>query len=351
MNAHVGSRSWLARCLIGGLLAFACVGGSVCVASAKTIAPFNLTSDSRRLRAVSRKVLNDVRLRDTGTVMQSFAFNKAGTYMYVAQLRQQSSTVSYSTHSLRGDMTLSRIRMSDGVRVGAMRLKGFGHGMSIGVETSGTSDYVWTEASSSPSPQKLDAFEGRGTRIGVFRWKDGATIDGTAARLYDPPADAHTAQPECTPSIDQRGGRISINYRNVDDRLAVATYELAAYKLMEGRLAPINTIVLRPLGRDPERSLDASENPAAVIQGFVSRGDYLYTYWGNQTLPNTRIVSYQWSTNTTVQVAGSGIYSTYDHREPEGIAVRIENGVPKLCLGFGSRVGSIRRASFAYKTE
>ena len=83
--------------------------------------------------APSVAVFTGLTLRDP-SVMQSFAYDPARRVWVFAQL-------TWGRPASAGDLTLTRVSAS-GARLGWMHLRGFGHGLSIGVDGSGG---IWTE--------------------------------------------------------------------------------------------------------------------------------------------------------------------------------------------------------------
>ncbi|GAB3963550.1 hypothetical protein GCM10029978_021770 [Actinoallomurus acanthiterrae] len=142
---------------------------------------------------------------------QSFAFDNAHRRIYVAQ-RGSGATSG-------GNLYLNQLDWS-GKRLGYMTLKGFGHGVSIGLEVNGSTPYLWTEVD-------VDPKTGRGRHIARFKYVAGRTLTSTSSALRRfapvPGAKAETV------SIDQTYKRIILRYFNATGT-HYATYDLTAFQ-------------------------------------------------------------------------------------------------------------------------
>lgn len=111
------------------------------------------------------EMFRDVSL-GSATVMQSFGFDSVNNAIYTVQ-------ITYGSPSSSGDLTVTKLSMT-GTILGQMALKGFGHGVSIGVEPSGTSAYLWTETDG-----VVDGADNWGSRICRFPFANGTTMYNT----------------------------------------------------------------------------------------------------------------------------------------------------------------------------
>lgn len=267
----------------------------------------------------------------TGTrVPQSFAFDNVHQRIYVPQLLPDADST--------GDLYLNQLDWSGKV-LGHMTLKGFGHGVSIGLELDGSTPYLWTEVDD-------DTSNGRGRHIARFTYTAGATLTNTSSALekFDliPGASVETV------SVDQTYKRLILRYFK-SGQAYYATYDLAAFE-------STNTLT-KVYGDVTEPSWMSTPD----FQGYVSYGDYLYLYQGTaygtgnprSGRGNASITSLDLSTGAVVdkQVRTEAGYSLH-YREPEGLAIQIVSGTPRLCLGFASTssdTSTTRLFTFYYK--
>jgi hypothetical protein len=251
----------------------------------------------------------------TGTrVQQSYAFDNVHQRIYVVQLLPGADST--------GDLYLSQLDWT-GKLLGHMTLKGFGHGVSIGLELYGSTPYLWTEVDDDPA-------NGRGRHIARFAYTAGVTRTNTSTALqkFDlvPGAGIETV------SIDQTYKRIILRYF-LSGHAHYAMYDLTTFE---------NTHVFTKVHPDVA---EPSWMGSPDFQGYTSYGDYLYMMQGTaygtgnprSGNGNTSITSVDLSTGQVVQrqVRSQAGYSLY-YREPEGMAIQIVGGAPRLCLGFAS---------------
>ncbi|WP_329370453.1 phage baseplate protein [Streptomyces sp. NBC_01483] len=99
--------------------------------------------------------------------MQSFAFDSVNSHIYFAQHRIGDS----AGHN--GDVWISKTDFSGNV-LDIMALRGFGHGSSMGVEStgSGSAPYLWIEGGDSDD-------NGAGEKLSRFRFTAGLTLEYT----------------------------------------------------------------------------------------------------------------------------------------------------------------------------
>ena len=147
--------------------------------------------------APSVAVFANLALQDP-SVMQSFAYDPAHRVWVFAQL-------TWGKPASAGDLTLTRVSAS-GARLGWMHLRGFGHGLSIGIDASGG---IWTETHATAEPARGWALAGAyGNQIARFAWRNGATLTPAMVERFGPNANA----PEQTPSVDTADGLIAVQY-------------------------------------------------------------------------------------------------------------------------------------------
>lgn len=263
-------------------------------------------------------------LQERRHILQSFAFDDVNGYLYVVQVEGSDAAGTFAEHGGRGDLVLTKLT-SDGKRiVGHMNLRGFGHGVSIGVEPDGAAVYLWTEVDATWNPEG----QARGHRLGRFKFVDGETLaaHSTVIEKFTPVPGAAV----CTPSVDLLHGRIAMRYVNTEGKWHVALYDLAEFKT--GSFKPIADL---PLPFD-----------FGTVQGWTTYGSWLYVYSGNAYSDdnppdgNAMLFAVDWNTGKIVQRSRTTAYSELNYREPEGLAVQNAKGGPRLCFGFGASVSA-----------
>ncbi|MGC4081692.1 MAG: hypothetical protein QM736_06205 [Vicinamibacterales bacterium] len=296
-------------------------GALVAAVSAK---PAPLPATGRfDLREEPRTVFRGQWLHDRRHVPQSFAFDDVNGFLYVLQVEGTNAAGTFAEHSQRGDLTLTKLTRDGRAIAGHMTLRGFGHGVALGVEPLGAEAFLWTEVDSQPN----DAGVGRGTRIGRFRFKSGATLDTASPQLekFDLIAGART----CTPSLDLAHGRLALRHVR-DGEMRVTLYDLAAVKA--GRAQPLRDISLA--------------FPFGTAQGWCTFGSCVYVLAGQAYGPanpppgNATVWCLDWNTGAVVDHQPVHALPDLVYREPEGLAVSVSDGAPRLCVGFGASVSA-----------
>ncbi|MFI8962877.1 hypothetical protein ACIGO8_12220 [Streptomyces sp. NPDC053493] len=282
-----------------------------------------------------------------GTVMQSFAVEPASGDVFVLQvmdggirLADEPAALDYPTRKTRGDLCLTRLGTT-GTITGHMYLRGFGHGVSLGVENRAGQIWLWTEAESTPNSKN----EGYGTAVVSFRYADGDVVDSGTAR-HTP---AYTPDPAArflTPAVDHSANELILRY-TLDGGTHWARYDLA--KAAAGVWEQIQRIT-------PAIPADGTD-----FQGYASHAGVLYTLKGQslETAPlpgNTWLTAFDWATGAQLDhqhvTAAPGLV----WREPEGMAVSVRDGVPHLHFGFacenpGPRTCTVLSLSAAPETD
>lgn len=278
------------------------------------------------------------RLYEERHVLQSFTFDDAAGHLYALQVEGANVAGTFAEHSARGDLVLTQLTLDGETIAGHMVLRGFGHGVAMGIERADGAIYVWTEVDAEPTPRN----SARGTKLGRFRFVDGVTLEtsSSAIQKFAPITGARV----CTPSIDPTTGRIAMRYVSVDGGWRVALFDLKALK--SGHAKPLADIPL----------------PFAfgTVQGWCSFGSYLYVYAGeaysdiNPPPGNARLWCVDWNTGAVIETQRTHALDNLTYREPEGLAVQIIDGAPRLCFGFGAAVAvddARRRVSIAYDAD
>ncbi|MFF7972830.1 Teichoic acid biosynthesis protein C (Precursor) [Streptomyces sp. NPDC007905] len=260
------------------------------------------------------------------TVLQSFAFDEVRHHLYVLQVTRGGLE--------DGDLCLNRLDHGGG-RLGHMYLKGFGHGVSMGVQNDpdGTV-WIWTEA---------DALHGYGKGVTRFRFANGATRTTKDVEVRYPIEGSRNNQPTlCTATR-----RMAIRYR---------LKNVPRYRVWD-----LNAFIARdyasPLADFPQTG--AHPDPAVPFQGYALHGDHLYqlagTAYNARTNPaahhgNTYLSCLDIRTGELLASHRTGAAHTLDYREPEGLAVRHAGG-PRLYIGFASGEPGARKFSLYYKPQ
>ncbi|MER7726524.1 teichoic acid biosynthesis protein C [Streptomyces sp. NPDC096323] len=383
---HPSRRSLLAWSGAGALTAAGVTIGTGTASAATHPTPGSallVPSPRLDLNSASENWIREKPTRDT-TIIQSFGYDNANGHIYLAQVTQgglklagESAPVSGVDRSRRGDLTITKWDMS-GNTLGYMYLRGFGHGMSIGVEPVGGKAYLWTEADGQEvadpvHPDDPTRTTSRGRRLARFPFVNGQVLDSGSSGLtmYEPVPGATTY----TASVDPVYGRLAIRFRDTDGVMIFQVHDLDLARL---------GIWSQPLASVRELNITTVEGwPLTTygrpfLQGYAVVGQYLYMLHGNSYgsvqnidgqdlvisepgVGNTFITSVNLTTGAydpapptpfkvTVNPAHTAAAYTLDYREPEGLGVYIPDpakpGVFRIGMGFasgeaGSRVASI----------
>jgi hypothetical protein len=259
-----------------------------------------------------------------GTVLQSFAFDEVHKHLYVLQVRRGGIGA--------GNLCLNKLDY-DGTLLGSMKLQGFGHGVSIGVQNAADGKvWIWTEA---------DAKGGYGQGVTRFQFADGATRTGEDVKIRKPiPASINNQ-----PSVCMASERIAVRYR-VKGKPRYRIWDLDAFVARDYD-NPVADIA-QP---------DAHPDPKIPFQGYALYGDHIYqlagTAYDAETNPpakfgNTYLSSIDITTGKLVQRLRTEAGRSLTYREPEGVAVRCKGGVG-VFLGFASGDAAERRFSLYCK--
>ncbi|GAA0970493.1 hypothetical protein [Actinocorallia libanotica] len=262
-------------------------------------------------------------LRSGSWIMQSFAWDNTRQEIYFVQVKAGSTT---------GDLIVTRTTAT-GRHLGWMVLRGFGHGVAIGVEPYKGAVYLWTESKANPK-------SGFGTRIARFKFANGKTIKPASAGVQDRTPKLPNLKKNPQPAIDPLYDRLFVRFRDGSSRPRVAVFSLADARA--GRLGPANVLAERALPDHPA----ASPN-----QGFTGLGQYAYLLSGAQSKDDTLLHWVDLRSDRRGRFhtrAGKSLLT--DKREPEGIAIQLASGRPRLVFGFSSGSSPHRRTSLFYKS-
>ncbi|MPY52652.1 phage baseplate protein [Streptomyces acidicola] len=266
-----------------------------------------------------------------GTVMQSFAFDRTNQRLFTAQLREGSPGTS-------GDLCVTELAWSTWTAIGHMYLTGFGHAVSIGAQSVGTSTYLWTDVDADAA--------GYGRRPARFKYSDGTTLTASspAVTTYTPKpsADRHTC------ATDPTHHRMIVRYLPAGSGIhRFAPYDLTAATNGDFGQPPADF-------RQPDRITYLDPDDTTVrnsFQGYTAYGQYLYCLTGHSDTDDATLWSVDMNTGAVMEEFLTGAGSTLTFREPEGMAVHTTaGGEPRLFFGFasGSTPGE-RLANVFYK--
>ncbi|MFD7321753.1 hypothetical protein ACFV9D_11830 [Streptomyces sp. NPDC059875] len=258
------------------------------------------------------------------TVMQSFAIDPVSGDIFVLQIMQggiqlagESTAPDWAQRTAQGDLCVTRLTEA-GAITGYMYLRGFGHGVNLGVENRAGVVRLWTETASLPNSKN----EGYGSAVTNFEFRSGTVLDHGSS-LHAPQYSPDPAARFITPTIDHSAGEVVLRF-SLGGAMHWERYELA--KAAAGVWEPLQRLT--------------PALPAGVFQGYASHSGVLYTYQGEylsatNPLPgNTYITAIEWATGTVLDrqhiTAGPGL----EYREPEGMTVSVRSGVPHLHFGF-----------------
>ncbi|MGW2489327.1 phage baseplate protein [Streptomyces sp. NPDC001606] len=318
--------------------------------------PGSVTASKRfDLTDPSDMLLREVQL--TGTrVLQSFAFDNTRGHLFIVQLVDggiplpgETQTYSGADREANGDLVLTRLDLSGNI-LGSMYLRGFGHGVQIGVESTASGSYLWTETHSVRSANTDGTYTGWGDRLARFKFANGTLLTADSPALTPYTLESGVDRTTCT--IDPVNNRLAVRCR-VNGAFRFRLYDLAAFK-SGGR----TTLA------DVAQPADLQPGYTDVFQGFASYGSYLYllagsAYGSNGSVSpdgNTFITTVDWNTGSIVEQKLTKAAYSLLYREPEGMAIQIPDpanpSAVRLCSGFASYTSDTdqsKRASIYYK--
>ncbi|MFF5784544.1 hypothetical protein ACFY8P_06205 [Streptomyces sp. NPDC012693] len=281
------------------------------------------------------------------TVMQSIGVDPVSGDVYTLQIMEgglrlpdESASLDWLTRKKQGDLCLTRLNPAGAV-TGHMYLRGFGHGVNLGVENRGGAVHLWTETASLPNRSS----EGYGSAVTSFAFASGTVLDFGSSR-HTPPYTPDPAARFVTPTIDRGANELVLRF-TLDGATHWERYDLA--RATAGDWVPLQRIT-------PQIPSDGED-----FQGYASHDGVLYTLKGQPLvkapLPgNTYLSVFDWATGALIAhqhiTAGPGL----EYREPEGLTVVVRDGTPHLLFGFacedtGPRTCTIMSLSGAPETD
>jgi hypothetical protein len=282
--------------------------------------------------APAAPVLTGLKLHDP-SVMQSFAYDPVNRVWIFAQVTRGLG-LNAAQHAALGDMTLTRVSAS-GVVLGYKLLRNAGHGVSIGVELVGTTEYIWTEFG------MLKPSTGYGAHIARFKWANNVGTEqldlATSPLVIRYGVNAGMTQQ--APSINNNDGLIGIHYQDPKLGSRWAVYNLAAFK--QRNYISLFRTTIEPL--------------PGIEQGWAFNGDSIAVLTGhaydsttNPPPGDTMLSTYRTrSTNDLLTSLADNTAATLDYREPEGMT-RISD--TNICTGFASGPAGARLANVYCQT-
>ncbi|MGW5664585.1 phage baseplate protein [Streptomyces sp. NPDC003758] len=266
------------------------------------------------------------------TVMQSFGIDPVSGDIFVLQVMEggltlsgESGPVSGADRLANGDMCVTRLNRS-GAIVGYMYLRGFGHGVNLGVENRSGVIRLWTETASVANSSN----EGFGTAITNFEFQTGTVLD-YGSSLHTTPYTPVTGARGVTPTIDRSANELIVRF-STGGTMYYERYDLA--QAAAGVFTPLQRLA-QPTG-------------LGVFQGYASHSGVLYLLDGehydstvsppstpyNPPPGNTYITAVEWATGNVLARQFITAAPGLQWREPEGMTVEVVDDVPYLHFGF-----------------
>nr|WSW66329.1 Tat pathway signal sequence domain protein [Streptomyces sp. NBC_00995] len=311
-------------------------------AAATTDVPVGAVPASKQfdLTGPSEPLLREVKLHET-RVLQSFAFDNTRKHTFFVQLVDGGRTLTGETRAYtgterqaNGDLCLTRLDTDSGLYLGSMYLRGFGHGVQIGVETTASGSYVWTETKAVQSADSAGVVTGWGSRIARFKFANGTVLTPESPELTSYALESGTDR--TTVALDPSYQRLTVRLR-VGGVFKFRLFDLAAFK--SGNRTPLAEVT---------QPADLQPGFTDTFQGFTTFGSQLYLLAGTaygqsgSVAPdgNAFITRIDWNTGAVTQQKLTKAGYSLLYREPEGMAVQIPDPASplaaRLCAGFAS---------------
>ena len=282
--------------------------------------------------------------------MQSFAYDNVNGHIYAAQHRPGDNPS--SDPSALGDIWISKTDLSGNV-LGTMALHNFGHGSSMAVEPSGSGDpYLWIEADNKIGGND---YNDAGHKLARFRFTDGLTLE-----YYDPSITVYDRTPTISsyvklprPAIDPVNNRLLIRYAT--SATESRQWRIAVFSLADaaaGRLADADRLAERALPNNSDLGLSDADS----FQGITLYGQYVYLLYGRPNGPSYLVTLDMNATGGSyTEVFQTTAGASIPGREPQGAAIWVYGGQPRLAFGFSGKTGTTTDptfdASIFYKSQ
>ncbi|MFI0982733.1 hypothetical protein ACH4SP_37705 [Streptomyces sp. NPDC021093] len=325
----------------------------------------------------------------TGTVLQSFAFDHYRGAIYLAQVLNESGSAG------AGRLRITKTDLTGKV-LGSMTLrdrngKGWGHGVSIGVESSSVHLRLWVEVDGAVVADGDCA----GTALARIPFHDNGTYYPDS-----PEVEKHvlvSGARNVTCAIDPVNNRLVQRYKAGSGPFRYRTYALSDVLARKYNvLAEVAQPALSYTGQLRNNKTDNKWEPLSytgVFQGYTLHGQYLYLLDGNayndcdeltwrdgdmnkprgsgqapspspafvkwcqeqgfpgapKTSGNAHLTTVDLNTGKTVEQRHITSGESLTYREAEGMAIQVIAGEARLCYGFAGRDGEARTTTIMYK--
>ncbi|XIE80618.1 signaling protein [Streptomyces sp. SBR177] len=202
-------------------------------------------------------------LHDT-TGPQSLAFDDTRREVYALQLAQgglrlsgEDGAVDAGARKRAGDLCVTRYADS-GAHLGHMYLRGFGHGISLGVEPADGAPWLWVES-------RADPRTGYGRALARIPFRDGVVLDSAdpSVRHLRPAPDGAT---HVHPALDPAAGKVLVSYRQ-DGEHRYSVHRMADVRA--GKSDPLRDFRVPPALKEE------------TFQGCALHGNHVYHLTGN----------------------------------------------------------------------
>jgi hypothetical protein len=235
---------------------------------------------------------------------------------------------------LMGDLWIERTDLF-GHNIDSIAVHGFGHGVSMGVEPNGSGACLWTEYQASSS--------GYGSRIARFPYRPGAVLEVGDGSIRD-----------CTPNlpglvtpqafVDPKYDRYYVRFQR---QLSNGTYQhrLGGYRMSDAvarNLDSNHRLVEVRLPTDADVAVPG-QDPSPGFQGWAVCGSWFYQLEGDADTNGSKhayLSNWEIDTGTVADVRfQTNAGQSLKNREPQGMAIWVAGGNPRLAFGFVGRTG------------
>ncbi len=265
------------------------------------------------LAARPRASLREIGLHEPDSSLQGIGYDTANHRLFAVQGRDGRPGADLCINQLGPHGTvLAHLHVNDA-----------GHGQSFGVESSGSKSRLWLEWDANENTSA-----GRGTALARFTFVPGQRPQ--VEKFF-------TGSREVGCAIDPVTRRLLVRQY---EGTGPPTYQL--YDLADARKGDFG----RPLAviPEPRNSLLQPTGGTPVLQAFTAMGSYVYSWLGTgghagtESDPfNTYLSAIDLRTGRIVQQRRITVAPSLVFREPEGLAIDVVDGAPRLCFGFASR--------------
>lgn len=251
---------------------------------------------------------------ETKSAPQAMAYDPDTKSLYMVQTILP--TFDPTSH---GDLYVLHMKQ-DGTRISKMRLNGFGHGTSIGVERTKDQVYLWIGAAA----QKGAGGKYFGHKIARVTWKAGTTVDSkksSAVHFRTPPG---TADRVPRPTVDNKSHNLVVRYNNSNGGYTYVGYPLSAAR--SGNWSGKRVFQFTT----PKASPLTSPCQGKGEQTFAAYGRYVYALYGSSLEKSncdgqgdTELATYDINADgRRVDAHHSLIFlRKLEQREPEGLGI------------------------------